>query len=174
LLKGVEVDVLADGSLDLPDEILERFDIVVAAVHLKMGLSETAMTKRILKALSHPAVDVLAHPTGRLINEREPIKLDLEAIFHNAKEQNVALELNAQPDRLDLNDIQVYRAREIGVKIVINTDSHHVEQLSFMKYGIDQARRGWLERSDLLNTSSWPELRRWLRRRHRSKREMTV
>jgi DNA polymerase (family 10) len=164
LLKGAEVDILPDGSLDLPDEILERFDIVVAAVHMKMGLSETVMTERVLKALSHPAVDILAHPTGRLINEREPIKLDLEKIFARAKKHDVALELNAQPDRLDLNDIQVHRAREVGVKVVINTDAHHTGQLAFMQYGIDQARRGWLEKSDVVNTWSWTKLQKWLKR----------
>jgi DNA polymerase (family 10) len=165
LLKGVEIDVLPDGALDLPDETLERFDIVVAAVHMKMGLPETKMTRRILEALSHPAVDMLAHPTGRLINERDPIKLDLEAVFASAKEHDVALELNAQPDRLDLNDIQVHRAREIGVKIVINTDAHHTSQLALMKHGIDQARRGWLEKGDVVNTWTWPKLRKWLHRR---------
>jgi DNA polymerase (family 10) len=165
LLKGTEVDILLDGSLDLPDELLDELDIVIAAVHMKMGMPETEMTQRVVAAISHPAVDVLAHPTGRLINEREPVKIDLEAVFQAAKKHDVALELNAQPDRLDLNDIQVHRARELGVKIAINTDAHHTEHLGFMRYGVDQARRGWLGKVDVLNTLSWSKLQKWLHRR---------
>ena len=126
---GCEVDILPDGSLDLPDDLLEQLDVVVAAVHAKMDMTQSAMTKRVLKALADPAVTILAHPTGRLINHREPFAIDLEEIFHAAKENDVAVELNAQPDRLDLNDLHVFRAREIGVKIAINTDAHSTEQL---------------------------------------------
>ena len=136
---GCEVDILPDGSLDLPDNLLEQLDVVVAAVHAKMDMTkrQSEMTKRILRALTHPAVTILAHPTGRLINHREPFAIDLEEIFHAAKEYDVAVELNAQPDRLDLNDLHLFRAREIGVKIAINTDAHNTEQLHFMRYGID-------------------------------------
>jgi DNA polymerase (family 10) len=170
LLAGCEVDILADGSLDLPDPLLEQLDIVVAAVHSKMDMPETEMTRRVLKALAHPFVDILAHPTGRLINHREPFAIDLEEIFYAAKENDVAVELNAQPDRLDVNDIHARRAKEMGVKIVINTDAHSVEQLRFMSYGIDQARRGWLEKRHVLNTMSLLDLKRWLKqRRLRSK-----
>ena len=170
LLAGCEVDILADGSLDLPDHLLEQLDIVVAAVHSKMDMPETEMTRRVLKALAHPFVDILAHPTGRLINHREPFAVDLEEVFYAAKENDVAVELNAQPDRLDLNDVHSHRAKEMGVKIVINTDAHSVEQLRFMSYGIDQARRGWLEKRHVLNTMALLDLKRWLKqRRQRSK-----
>jgi DNA polymerase (family X) len=162
---GSEVDILPDGSLDLPDDLLEQLDVVVAAVHAKMDMLQSAMTKRVLKALAHPAVTILAHPTGRLINHREPFAIDLEEIFHAAKENDVAVELNAQPDRLDLNDLHVFRAREIGVKIAINTDAHSTEQLHFMKYGIDQARRGWVEKRHVLNAMPLPQLERWLKQR---------
>jgi DNA polymerase (family 10) len=165
LLMGCEVDILADGSLDLPDEILDELDVVVAAVHAKMDMTQSEMTRRVLKGLSHPAVTILAHPTGRLIDQREPCAIDLEEIFHVAKENDVAVELNAQPDRLDLNDVHLLRAREIGVKIAINTDAHNTEQLHFIRYGIDQARRGWLEKSQVLNTLTRPQLEIWLRQR---------
>jgi len=164
---GCEVDILSDGSLDLPDDLLEQLDVVVAAVHSKMDMPQSEMTKRVLKALANPSVRILAHPTGRLINEREPSAIDLEQIFHAAKEHSVAVELNAQPDRLDLNDLHLLRAREIGVKIAINTDAHNAEQLHFIKYGINQARRGWLEKRHVLNAMTRPQLELWLKQRRR-------
>lgn len=167
LLAGCEVDILTDGSLDLAEEILDQFDIVIAAVHSKMAMTQSQMTRRVLKALTHPAVTILAHPTGRLINEREPCAIDFEAVFRAAKEYGVAVELNAQPQRLDLNDVHVHRARELGVKVTINTDAHRIEQLKFMTYGVDQARRGWLEKRHVLNTLSWPQLDKWLKERRR-------
>jgi len=165
IFTGCEVDILPDGSLDLPDDLLEQLDVVVAAVHFKMDMNQSEMTKRVLKALANPAVKILAHPTGRLINQREPFAIDLEQIFHAAKEHDVAVELNAQPDRLDLNDLHVFRAREIGVKIAINTDAHSTEQLHFIRYGIDQARRGWLEKRHVLNAMARPQLETWLKQR---------
>jgi DNA polymerase (family 10) len=162
---GCEVDILPDGSLDLPDDLLDKLDVVVAAVHSKMDMAQGDMTKRVLKALAHPAVNILAHPTGRLINQREPFAIDLEQIFHAAKEHDMAVELNAQPDRLDLNDRHLLRAREIGVKIAINTDAHSAEQLHFIRYGIDQARRGWLEKRQVLNAMAQPQLENWLKQR---------
>jgi DNA polymerase (family 10) len=165
LFAGCEVDILQDGSLDLPDDLLDQLEVVVAAVHSKMDMAQSEMTKRVLKALAHPAVTVLAHPTGRLIGQREPFAIDLEQIFHAARENNVAVELNAQPDRLDLNDVHLLRAKEIGVKIAINTDAHNAEQLRFIKYGIDQARRGWLEKRHVLNTMTRPQLETWLKHR---------
>jgi len=168
IFSGCEVDILPDGSLDLPDNLLDQIEVVVAAVHSKMDMPQSEMTKRVLKAIAHPAVTILAHPTGRLINRREPFAIDLEAIFHAAKENNVALELNAQPDRLDLNDRHLLRAREIGVKIAISTDAHSAGQLQFMSYGIDQARRGWLEKHQVLNTITRRQFETWLnQRRHR-------
>jgi len=165
LLKGVELDILPDGSLDLPDEVLEQFDIVLIAVHSRLDMPKARMTKRVLKALSHPAVHILAHPTGRQIQKRAPIDIDLEAVFQAAKEHDVALELDAQPQRLDLNDVHLHRARELGVKIAIDTDAHSVDHLRFMQYGIDQARRGWLEKEHIMNTLTWPQFHQWLGRR---------
>jgi DNA polymerase (family X) len=162
LLKGVELDILPDGSLDLPDEVLEQFDIVLIAVHSRLDMPKARMTKRVLKALSHPAVHILAHPTGRQIQKRAPIDIDLEAVFQAAKEHDVALELDAQPQRLDLNDVHLHRARELGVKIAIDTDAHSVDHLRFMQYGIDQARRGWLEKEHIMNTLTWPQFHQWL------------
>jgi DNA polymerase (family 10) len=165
LLAGCEVDILPDGSLDLPDEILDQLDIVIAAVHSKMDMSQSDMTKRVVKALAHPAVTILAHPTGRLINDREPFAIDLEEVFRAAKASGVAIELNGQPQRLDLNDVYVHRAMELGIKISINTDAHATEQLKFMRYAVDQARRGWLEKRHVLNTMTWPQLEKWLKQR---------
>jgi DNA polymerase (family X) len=166
---GSEVDILPDGSLDLPDDLLAQLDVVIAAVHSKMDMNSGEMTQRVLKALAHPAVTILAHPTGRLINEREPFAIDLQQIFHAAKEHGVAIELNAQPARLDLNDLHLCRAREIGVKIAINTDAHGTEQLHVIKYGIDQARRGWLEKRHVLNAMTASQLKNWLKQ-HRQRR----
>jgi DNA polymerase (family 10) len=167
IFAGMEVDILGDGSLDLPDAYLNRLDIVIASIHSGMRASKQAMTDRILRAIAHPAVDVLAHPTGRLINEREPYDVDLEAVLEAASAHDVAVELNARPHRLDLCDVHVRRARELGVRIMIDTDAHAVGGLRYMAYGIDQARRGWLARTDVLNTLHLPEFEAWLRRRHR-------
>src|SRR5262249_51126387 len=165
ILAGVELDILPDGSFNLPDDVLARFDIVVASVHAKLNMTKMQMTKRILKALSHPVVEILAPPTGRQIRKRQPIAVDLDTVFHAAKEYDVALELNAQPQRLDLSDMHVYRARELGVRIAINTNAHSVDQLHFMQYGVDQARRGWFEREHVLTAMSWAQLQQWLKRR---------
>lgn len=164
LLRGMEVDILPDGSLDLPDEILQALDIVLVSVHSQLQMPAPQMTQRLLKALAHPAVDVLAHPTARLINKRAPIAVDLEAVFQAAKEHEVALEVNAQPDRLDLSDIHVQHARELGVKLIINSDAHSVDGLRMMRYGVDQARRGWLEKTQVVNTLPWPQFHQWLQR----------
>lgn len=165
LLRGMEVDILQDGSLDLPDHYLHRLDVVVVAVHSHMAMTKAKMTARIVKAISHPAVHILAHPTGRIINRREPYQVDVEEILQAAKELGVAVELNAQPDRLDLSDVQVQRAKELGVKVAINTDAHSVDTLRYMGYGVDQARRGWLEKGDVVNCMRLPALRKWLGRR---------
>ncbi|MCL6645439.1 MAG: PHP domain-containing protein, partial [Dehalococcoidia bacterium] len=165
LLAGVEVDILPDGSLDLPDEVLAAFDVVVASVHSQLRMPQREMTERILRAIAHPAVDILAHPTARLINKRAPIAVDLEAVLQAAREHDVAVELNAQPDRLDLSDVHVHRARELGVRVAINSDAHSTEDLRFMLYGVDQARRGWLEKRHVVNTMTWQQFRTWLRRR---------
>lgn len=152
ILKGSEVDILPDGSLDFPDEILAQFDIFPASVHSRFTMKQAEMTERIIKAMKNPHVKVLGHPTGRLINRREPYDVDMDAIIEAAIEYKVALELNAQPLRLDLTDKYLKRAKEKGAKIVIGTDSHHTSQRVYMNYGIFIARRGWLEKKDVLNT----------------------
>ena len=164
ILRSLEVDILKDGSLDLDDEHLERLDLVLVSVHSYMDLDAEEQTERIVTAISHPAVHVLAHPTGRRINEREPYDLDVEAVLEAAREHDVAVELNANPERLDLNDRHVFRARELGVPVVISTDAHSTDNLRYMEYGVAQARRGWLEPDDVLNTRSLPELESWLAR----------
>ena len=152
ILKSAEVDILDDGSLALDDDLLDAMDVVVISVHSKFNMSRDEMTRRITRAMQHPQVNILAHPTGRLINRREPYPVDVEELVKVAKDTGVMLELNAQPDRLDLRDFHLQMARESGVKIVISTDAHRAAELDYMRYGVEQARRGWLEGSDVANT----------------------
>ena len=152
ILKGMEVDILTDGGLDLEDELLEELDLVLVAVHSKFNLPPAKQTDRILKAIQHPRVHVLGHPTCRLINRRSPIEFDLDEVLLCAAEQGVAVELNAHPDRLDLMDIHLMQARKRGVKIMINTDAHRIQDLALIQYGVEQARRAWLEKNHVLNT----------------------
>ncbi len=164
IFSGLEVDIRADGSLDMPDELLAELDIVTAAVHSAMNQSQEQMTRRIIKAIENPNVDVLAHPTSRLLPGREPVAVDMEAIFQAAVGTNTALEINAMPSRLDLKDIHTYRARELGVKLIINTDAHSTEHLEFMRFGVGVARRGWCQAQDILNTRPLEEVIAYLRR----------
>jgi DNA polymerase (family 10) len=152
LLRSLEVDILADGSLDLEDEMLERLDLVVVSVHSRFDLPASEQTRRIVKALEHPQVDILAHPTGRLLGRRNPMDFDLEEVLQAAREHRVAVELNAHPQRLDLKDTHLMRAKELGVPVVISTDAHAVPHLELMRYGVEQARRAGLEARDVLNT----------------------
>jgi len=152
VLTGIEVDIRADGSLDLPDEILAELDVVVAAVHSAMGQEQEKMTRRIIQAMENPYVDIIAHPTCRLLGEREAIALDMEAIFRAAAQTGTALEINAMPDRLDLKDIHIFRARELGVRLSLGTDAHATEHLPLMRFGVGIARRGWAEARHVLNT----------------------
>jgi DNA polymerase (family 10) len=165
ILRSAEIDILKHGSLDMTDEILEELDLVVVSIHSFMDLPRKAMTERVLKAMAHPSVDILAHPTGRRIKRREPYDLDLESVLEAAAELDVAVELNANPNRLDLNDIQVHRAKELGVQVVISTDAHSPRGLLDMRFGVDQARRGWLEVGDVLNARSLVDFTTWLDRR---------
>ena len=158
ILKGSEVDILKNGKLDYSDEILAQMDIFPVSIHSGFTIPKAKMTDRIIKAMSNPYVKVLGHPTGRLINRRDPYEVDMDAIIEAAKEYKVALELNAQPLRLDLKDIYLRQAKEKGVKIVIGTDSHHTSQKVYMKYGVYMARRGWLEKKDVLNTRTLKQL----------------
>ena len=164
VLKGVEVDILADGSLDLPDDVLSLLDLVVAAVHYKFDLPREKQTERILRALDNRHVSILAHPTGRLIEERPPYELDMERVMIAAKARRCSLEINAEPDRLDLTDLAAKAAKEIGVGTAISTDAHSTAALACMRFGVDQARRGWLEPDDVINTRSLAELKKLLRR----------
>ena len=164
ILKGAEVDILDEGDLDLDDDTLSELDVVVVAVHSKFNLSRSAMTKRIVRALRHPHVQILAHPTGRLIDRREPYRVDFDQIIKAAADHGVALEINAQPERLDLDDVQARAAHEAGVRLVISTDAHRVDELRFMRHGVDQARRGWCEARHILNTLPLARLRSALRR----------
>lgn len=163
IFKGSEVDILADGSLDYPDSVLKNLDIVVASVHSRFKSLKEEMTNRILKAMDNKYVKILGHPTGRLINERPPYEVDLEKIFEKAKERNIALEINSSPSRLDLSDVNIKKAIEMGVKLVISTDSHSTEHLRFMELGIAQARRGWAKSKDVLNTLSLNKFKKSLR-----------
>ena len=158
VLTGTEVDIRADGSLDLPHEILAELDMVTAAVHSAMNQSEEKMTARVIKAIENPDVDMIAHPTCRLIGEREPVAIDLEAAFRAAVKYNKILEINAMPDRLDLKDTHAFRARELGVKLAIGTDAHSVAHLDLMRFGIGVARRAWCEPRHILNTLPPEEL----------------
>jgi DNA polymerase (family X) len=164
VLKSIELDILSDGGLDLPDDILKELDLVVCAVHYKFNMTGQEQTDRILRAMDHRFFNILAHPTGRLIGERPPYEVDMEKIMRAAKDRGCALELNAHPYRLDLNDVSCKAAKEMGVKIAISTDAHSVGDLALITYGINQARRGWLEAKDVVNTYALPELRKFLKR----------
>ena len=163
LLCGSEVDIRADGSLDYPDELLSELDVVVASVHSAMGQDSAKMTERIIKAIRNPHVTIVGHPTCRLLGSREPIDVDMEALFRAAAETGTALEINASPDRLDLKDVHVMRARELGVPLVINTDAHTLETLDQMRFGVAVARRGWCQAGHILNTRSLEEFLLFLR-----------
>ena len=152
VLTGIEVDIRADGSLDLPHEILSELDIVIAAVHSAMNQNEEKMTRRVINAIQNPDVDMIAHPTCRLIGEREPVAIDLEGMFRAAAKYNKIVEINAMPDRLDLKDTHAFRARELGVKLAIGTDVHSVGHLALMRFGVGVARRAWCEPQHILNT----------------------
>ena len=164
LLKAIEMDILEDGSLDLPDEILKELDLTVCAVHYHFNLSQEAQTARIMRAMDNPYFNILAHPSGRLIQRREPYEVDMERLMRAAIERGCFMELDAQPDRLDLIDIHCKLAKDLGLKVAISTDAHSTADLGFMRLGIGQARRGWLEAGDVLNTRPWPELKKLLKR----------
>jgi DNA polymerase (family 10) len=165
LLRGMEVDILIDGALDLEDEMLAGLDWVVISVHSRFELPHGQQTERILRALEHPAVNVLGHPTGRLLNRRKPIDFDVDAVLTRAAELGVAVELNSHPNRLDLKDSHLRLARERGCKITLSTDSHRTGELTLMRYGVDQARRAGLEPGDVLNTLPLPDFLAAIQRR---------
>ena len=165
ILKSAEVDILEDGKLDFPDSILKELDIVICAVHSGFALSESKQTERIIRGMDHPCCDILAHPSGRLINEREPYAVNMERVIAAARERGCFLEINAQPERLDLDEVHARMAKDMGVKLAISTDAHSIAGLDLMCFGVDQARRGWLEAEDVLNARPWREVNRLLRKR---------
>jgi len=152
IFAGIEVDILADGSLDLSDSVLEQMDLVIASVHSHFNQTPAEMTDRLLKAVENPNTSIIGHPTGRLLLRRDAYQFDLDAVLKAAAQRKVAMELNAYPDRLDLCDRHLRLAKQYGVKIVINTDSHHTSHLEKIRYGVLQARRAWLTKDDVLNT----------------------
>jgi DNA polymerase (family 10) len=161
ILKGTEVDILIDGKIDHPDKVLQRLDFVVAAVHSGFKQEKEKMTKRIVRALEHPLVHCLAHPSGRLLGARAPYEVDIDEVMEAAKKQGKVLEINATLERLDLDDIHCMKAKEVGIRMSIGTDSHHPNQMWMMSLGVAVARRGWLETKDVLNTLSLKEILKW-------------
>lgn len=164
ILKSIEVDILEDGMLDLPDSVLGRLDLVVAAIHSRFNLSREKQTARVLRAMERPHFTIFAHPSGRLISEREPYDVDMPRVIAGAKRRGCFIELNAHPDRLDLSDVHCRLAKEAGVLVSIATDAHRTEDLGNLRFGVFQARRGWLEKGDVLNTRSLAALRPLLAR----------
>jgi DNA polymerase (family 10) len=158
VLKGIEVDIRGDGQLVLPNDILAKLDVIVASVHTKFDLARDKQTERIIRAMDNPHVNILAHPTGRRINQRKPYEIDMKRIMEAALERGCYLEVNAQPSRLDLNDVNIKMAKDLGLKLVISTDAHRVSELDYLRFGVDQARRGWLAAEDVLNTRPIDEL----------------
>ena len=158
LLRGIEVDILDDGKLDLPDDVLGELDWVVASLHYNLRGSSAEMTRRLVKAIRNKNVDVIGHPSSRLVGHREPVEFDLAEVLRAAREEGCAMEVNSQPDRLDLNDTACMAAKRAGVKLVISSDSHSPREFDLLEFGVNQARRGWLEPEDVLNTRSLKSL----------------
>jgi DNA polymerase (family 10) len=152
IFAGIEVDILADGSLDLSDDVLAQMDLVIASVHSQFNQEPAKMTERLVKAISNPNTSILGHPTGRLLLRRDAYGFDMDEVLRTAAKHKVAMELNSYPDRLDLNDVHLRQAKRHGVKVVINTDSHHTSHLAKIRFGVLQARRAWLTKEDVLNT----------------------
>ena len=163
ILTGIEVDILPDGSLDFDDDILKELDVVIASIHSGFKQDKTTITSRIVNACHNRYVNIIAHPTGRLLGRREPYDVDMDEVFEAAAKTGTVLEINSSPDRLDLNDVNVKRAAEMGIKIAINTDAHGTEALSDMMYGVWVARRGWLAAENIINTYSLEQLLEFLK-----------
>ena len=166
VLMGAEVDIKADGSLDYPDDLLERMDVVIASVHMAQQQKERTITGRLISAIENENVDIIGHPTGRIINQREPSDMDFHAVLEAAARAGTALEINAHPSRLDLNDVNARAAKEMGVQMSINSDAHDAGQLLNMKYGINVARRAWLEKKDIINAMDLKDLIQFLKKKH--------
>lgn len=165
ILAGVEMDILPDGSLDFEDDFLEEMDLVIASIHSGFSQAKEQIMKRLINALNNQHVDIIAHPTGRKIGIREGYSVNIDFLVELAKETNTALELNANPNRLDLSAEHIKKAQEAGVKVVINTDAHRMETLEHMSIGVSTAKKGWIKRSNVLNALSLDELLQFLRER---------
>jgi DNA polymerase (family 10) len=152
ILAGTECDIKPDGTLDYSNKILKQFDYVIIGIHTAFKMEKSAMTKRITSAMENEHVDILAHPTGRLLGKRDAYEVDVDLIIDAAKRTGIRLEINAVPERLDLDDVHVKQAKDHGVQLSIGTDSHNIKHFDFMRFGIATARRGWLEKKDVLNT----------------------
>lgn len=163
ILQGAETNILNDGSIDIKDEALKKLDYVIAGIHSSMKMDKEKMTERIIKAMKNPNVDIISHPTGRILKQRDEYQIDFEKILKIAKQTNTILEINSSPSRLDLKDVNIKKAKNMGVKMVINTDSHHRDQLRFIRFGISQARRGWAEKKDIINTKPLSKLLKFFR-----------
>jgi len=164
LLAGIEVEIRPDGSLDFDDDLLAEMDIVVASVHSGFNQDEKTLTERVVRAMQNKHVDIIGHPTGRLLGRREPYPIDIEQVLEVAAATGTALEINSSPDRLDLSDRYIRRGKELGVRFAVNTDAHDLHYLDDLQYGVLQARRGWLEKDDVINTMSYEQLSDWLQR----------
>jgi len=158
ILRGAEVNILNDGSLDISNDILSKLDYVIAGVHSNLKMSKKDMTKRTIKAINNPYIKIISHPTGRILKRRDEYQIDFEEVLEAAKKSGVVLEINSNPERLDLNSENIKKAKEVGVKMVINSDAHHKNQFFFIELGITQARRGWAEKEDIINAWSLEEL----------------
>jgi len=164
LLKAIELNIDDEGGVDYPPEVLARFDYCIASLHHGFGQSREQATRRLLVAMENPYVDIIGHPTGRLLGRRDPFDLDMEAVIEKAAGTGTIMELNAHPERLDLNDVHLRMARKLGVRIAIDTDAHEATQFSHMRWGVATARRGWLEPGDVLNAQPLSVMRSWLKR----------
>jgi len=158
ILKSCEANILNDGSIDIKDETLKKLDYVIAGIHSNFKMPREKMTARIIRAMKNPNIDIISHPTGRILKRRDEYQIDFDKILRVAREFRTILEINSFPERLDLNDQNIRRAKEAGVKMVINTDSHHKDHLRFIELGIAQARRGWAEKKDIINTQPLEKL----------------
>ncbi len=165
ILHGIEVDIKSDGTVDFSDEILSTLDIVIAAIHTGFKQDKETITRRIISAMENPYVHIIAHPSGRLIGERDPYNVDMEKVLEYAKKTGTILEINAYPQRLDLKDIYCKKAKEMGIMMAIGTDAHWISQLDYMEFGVWVARRGWLERENVLNTFSWNEIKKIIKKK---------
>jgi DNA polymerase (family 10) len=165
ILQGAEVEIKADGGLDFSDEILKEFDLVIASLHVSLRQPREKVTERMINAIHNPHVDIIGHPTGRIIPDREGADLDMDAVLREAKESGVALEINAHPARLDLEDIYARRACELGIPLSINTDAHSSADMDMLDFGIATARRGWVGPEDVINAWEPEKLFQWLKSR---------